>query len=391
MLVLNTSPQHRQALDAPDAALFAQAARAQAARFFSGQRGYRPTPLRALPALARQAGVAAIHVKDESARHGLNSFKALGGLYAAARAVRHEAQRVLGRPAGAAELRRIAATVTLACATDGNHGRAVAAGPRLAGAQACVFVHPGVSAARRAAIAGEGARVVEVAGSYDDSVAAAASACAEPGWRLVSDTSWAGEETAPGWVMQGYTVLVEEALAQLPQPPTHLFIQAGVGGLAAALAGCQEMSPGPACPCLVVVEPARAACLLASLRAGGPVRIEAGAPTVMAMLECHAPSPMAWRILARRADAFMTVDEDDALAIMNTLARPSGADPVVVAGESGGVGLAGALRVAADPAMAAAIGLDTGSRIFVINTEGATDPARYRELVGIAANPASTL
>jgi diaminopropionate ammonia-lyase len=183
--------------------------------------------------------------------------------------------------------------------------------------------------------------------------------------------------------MQGYTAMVREALRQIPEPPTHVFVQAGVGGIAAAVAGHLALVLGERRPTVAVVEPARAACLYETARAGHPVRIAHGEPTVMAMLECYEPSRVAWRILARVADAFMTVDEEDAVAVMNRLARPIGADPAVVAGESGGVGLAGLIRAAGEPVLRARLGLDAGSRVFVINTEGATDPERYAELVGM--------
>jgi diaminopropionate ammonia-lyase len=118
-----------------------------------------------------------------------------------------------------------------------------------------------------------------------------------------------------------------------------------------------------------------------SARAGEPVKATVGEPTVMAMLDCYEPSLVAWRILSRVADAFMTVEDEDAVAVMNRLARPAGDDPVIVAGESGGVGLAGLIAAAADPAIRAQLRLDATSRVFVVNTEGATDPARYAELV----------
>src|ERR1044072_6250911 len=104
----------------------------------------------------------------------------------------------------------------------------------------------------------------------------------------------------------------------------------------------------------------------------------------MAMLECSDPSPLAWRVLSRVADAFMTVEDAEAVAVMTRLARPAGGDPRIVAGESGGAGLAGAIRAATDPEMCPQLGLTATSRIFVINTEGATDPARYAELVGMS-------
>jgi diaminopropionate ammonia-lyase len=183
--------------------------------------------------------------------------------------------------------------------------------------------------------------------------------------------------------MQGYTAIVREALRQMQEPPTHVFIQAGVGGIAAALAGHFAVRLGERRPFLTVVEPARAACLYETARAGHPVQVPHGEPTVMAMLECYEPSLVAWRVLSRAADTFMTVEDADAVAAMNRLARPHPGDPAIVAGESGGAGFAGLVRAASDPSWREATGLGAGSRVFVVNTEGATDPELYRDLTGL--------
>jgi diaminopropionate ammonia-lyase len=361
---------------------------ADAAERYLAQRDNMPTPLHALPALATELGVGALHVKDEGFRLGLGSFKALGGAYAVAVLVLEEAGRRLGRAIDFADLqstdvRVIAGTMTFCCATDGNHGRSVAQGAQLVGARSVVFVHGGVSDARVAAIARFGAEIMRVAGTYDDSVIEAARVAAANGWTVVSDTSWAGYDHIPALVMQGYTVIMREALRQLVEPPTHVFVQAGVGGVAAALAGHLAIVLDKKRSTFVVVDPARAACIVETAKAGRPIRIAHGAPTVMAMLECYEPSPLAWRVLSRVADGFMTVEDDAAVAVMNRLARPAGRDPAIVAGESGGAGLAGAIRAATDPDLRARLGLAASSRIFVINTEGATDPDRYAELVGL--------
>ena len=347
------------------------------------------TPLVSLPHLAREVGVATIHLKDEGQRLGLGSFKALGGSYAVIRLVLEEAGKRLARSIDVAELHipyvaSVANTMTVACATDGNHGRSVAQGAQLVGARAAIFVHSGVSDERVAAIARFGADMIRVDGTYDDSVREASRVAAERGWKIVSDTSWPGYERIPGFVMQGYTALVREALRALPEPPTHVFVQSGVGGIAAAVAGHLAIALGEQRPIFIVVDPERAACIIASAKAGHPVSAPHGEPTVMAMLECYEPSLVAWRILSRVADAFMTVDEDDAIAIMKRLGNPVLGDPAVVAGESGGVGLAGLVKATADPEIKSSVGLDTSSRILVINTEGATDPARYKEIVGLS-------
>ena len=390
MLIVNALPDHGAPLEPRDAALLGRAGAAEAGRFLAARASDAPTPLHAMPALAGELGVRALSVKDEGHRLGLGSFKALGGAYAVARLLLEEAGRRLGRTVDARELqapevRATAATLTFACATDGNHGRSVAQGAESLGARSVIFVHAGVSDARVASIARFGAELVRVAGTYDDSVVEAARVAAERGWIIVSDTSWDGYERIPGLVMQGYTVMVREALDAMGEPPTHVFVQAGVGGVAAAVAAHLVDVSGDARPAVVVVEPSRAACLLASARAGHPVRIAHGAPTVMAMLECYEPSPLAWRILARAGDAFMTVEDDDAVAAMRRLARPLAGDPPIVAGESGAAGLAGLVRVAGDARARADVRLDANARVLVFVTEGATDPARYRELVGIEA------
>ena len=392
MLIRNTDASYGRPLDSNDAETLSVAAAHKVQRFLRHRSDYRPTPLQQLPALSRDLGVSAISAKDEGQRLGLGSFKALGGAYALIRLVLEEGERRLSRPLdfrdlSGSEVRAIAAQMTFGCATDGNHGRSVAYGAQLVGARATIFVHEGVSVQRVVAIARYGAEIIRVSGTYDDAVREAARVCDERGWTILSDTSWPGYERIPGLVMQGYAAIASEAIRQLSEPPTHIFIQAGVGGTAAALAGHFAIVLGDKRPTLIVVEPARAACLFATAKAGHPVKVEPGEPTVMAMLECYEPSLIAWRILSRTADAFMTVEEEDAVAAMIRLARPSGGDPAIVAGESGGAGLAGLVRVASDKRWREILDLGPAARVLLINTEGATDPERYRELTGL--DPAS--
>jgi diaminopropionate ammonia-lyase len=387
MFLANRQSDYRLALDPRDADTLSVKAGEEVERFLRHRENHAITPLRALPALARELGVGAIYIKDEGLRLGLGSFKALGGSYAVIRLVLDAASEHLGRAVDVAsvqtpDVRAIATDMTFACATDGNHGRSVAQGAKLVGARAVVFVHSGVSQERVDAIARFGAEMVRVAGSYDDSVEEAARVADMNGWTIVSDTSWPGYERIPALVMQGYTVMVREALRQLSEAPTHVFVQAGVGGVAAAVAGHLSVALAEQRPTFIVVEPARAACVYETARVGRPVKIEQGESTVMAMLECYEPSLIAWRVLSRVADGFMTVDEEDAVAAMKQLARPFGADSAIIAGESGGVGLAGLTRALADHDAREALRLGPQSRILLINTEGATDPLRYAELVG---------
>ena len=389
MLLLNKNPEYGQPLDPRDADTLGIEAAKGVERHLMFRDNHAETPLFTLPSLAADIGVASIHMKDEGQRLGLGSFKALGGAYAVIRLVLEEAEQRLGRVVDICELhspdvRGIAETITVACATDGNHGRSVAQGAELVGSKAAIFVHSGVSDERIKAIGRFGAQMIRVEGTYDDSVREAARVADESGWMIVSDTSWSGYERIPGLVMQGYTALVREALRKMPERPTHVFIQCGVGGIAAAVAGHLAIEFGEKRPTFVVVDPARAACLFETAKAGHLVTIAHGQPTVMAMLECYAPSLVAWRVLARVADAFMTVDEDDAISVMKRLADPLEGDPAIVAGESGGVGLAGLLKVVGDPSMKRALSIDDRSRIFLVNTEGATDPGKYEQIVGLS-------
>jgi diaminopropionate ammonia-lyase len=349
---------------------------------------HRATPLRELSDVAASLGVQSIHIKDESSRLGLGSFKALGGAYAVVRLVLEEVSRVLEREVSASELlnpkiRALVAQMTVGCATDGNHGRSVAAGANLVGCKASIFVHDNVNQERVDAIARFGARLIHVPGNYDDAVAEAERMCHAEGWLIVSDTSWPGYETTPRLVMQGYTAMVSEVIAQLPQPPTHVFLQAGVGGFAAAVAANLTATFGKNRPKFIIVEPDRAACLFESNRVGKPVKIEAHEPTVMAMLECYEPSLLAWGILSRVVDAYMTVTDEEAIAVMKQLARPASGAAGIVAGESGGAGLAGLIALSRDKDAAALVGLDSSSRVLLFNTEGATAPKVYRDLTGL--------
>jgi diaminopropionate ammonia-lyase len=356
-------------------------------RFIHSFPGYARTPLVALPGLAAELGLGALHIKNEADRFGLKSFKALGGSYAVVRIVMDKAEIAFGRNFGpedlqSLELHMFAADLTVACATDGNHGRSVAVGARLLGCRCVIFLHEGVSAAREQAIRNEGADIVRVAGRYDDAVAESIAQCERNGWILVSDTSWPGYEKTPLKVMQGYTVMLDEALADMPHPPTHVFLQAGVGGLAASVAATLLHRLGDSFPKIVIVEPETAACLLAAAQHDAVVAVDEQAPTLMAMLECFKASAVAWAILRPLADGFVTVGDDAAAQAMRRFARAGEGDLPIVSGESGSAGLAGLDACLKDSAAKDALGLDEHSRVLLFNTEGATDPESYRQIVG---------
>jgi diaminopropionate ammonia-lyase len=334
--------------------------------------GYAPTPLVALPALARSLGVGAIHYKDERGRFGLRSFKALGGAYAVANVLRKKVAAIVGQ-----------ATVT--CATDGNHGRSVAWGARLFGCRCVIFVHEHVSPGRRDAIAHYGAEVREVKGNYDDAVRHAAATAAAEGWTVVSDTSYPGYRDIPLDVMHGYGVMADEIAQQMDEPPTHVFAQAGVGALAAAVCASFWLHWEARRPSFVVVEPTRADCVYQSLAAGHPVVVGGALDTVMAGLACGEVSELAWEILHHGANAAVAVDDGYALAAMRALAFSATGDPAIVAGETGGTGLAALLAAAEDPDIRATLALDPTSRVLLLGSEGDTDARIYLEVIGRTA------
>ena len=358
--------------------------RAAARAAITGFEGYRPTPLHRLTGLARALGVGDLWLKDESGRFGLGSFKALGGAYA----VVHLLCERLGDDVSIADVAagRAASRVhdmTVCCATDGNHGLAVAWGARRAGAKCTVFLPGPVSAGRERAIRAQGADIVRIAGSYDEAVEACADEAARKGWLLVSDTSHAGGDEAPSRVMHGYAMLVDEIGAALAGPaPTHVFVQAGVGGLAAAVIGAFRQDLGAGSPKGVVVEPTNADCLYQSALAGRPAPASGDLDTVMACLAAAEVSPLAWQVLERGAFAFMALDDSGAVDAMRCAAAPAEADPALVLGESGAAALGGLMAVAGDAGARDALGLSEASRVLVIGSEGATDPDIYRRLVG---------
>lgn len=361
---------------------------AEAIRDIRSWPNYEATPLHSLASMARAANMAAIHYKDESQRFGLKSFKALGGAYAVARQLQLAVEARTGKRPGTAQLlsgdcKADVAELVVSCATDGNHGRSVAWGAQLFGCGCVIYVHRDVSEGRKQAMEAFGAQVIRIDGNYDDSVRQADADAKAHGRIIVSDTSYEGYMEIPKDVALGYTVMLDEIVGQLGgEIPTHVFVQGGVGGLASAVGGYFWDLWGARRPRLVIVEPEQANCLQLSAKAGKPVAVTGSLETLMAGLACGEVSSLAWQILSVGADDFLTISEEAVPATMRLLAAGFERDPAIEAGESAVPGLAAALIARQDPALSAALGLDASSRVLVIGTEGATDPALYRKLVG---------
>lgn len=331
--------------------------------FFCSLPKFEPTPLMHLGALASELGIGDILLKDESARLGLNSFKILGASFAV--------HRLLSEG-------RLVDDSVVVCGSEGNHGRAIARVAAENKLRAKIYVASATSRMLIEVIEKEGAEVIVVDGNYDDAVKQAAHEARQQGWQVISDTSWTEYEEIPRWIMLGYTKLMTEAEMQWsPDPPPDVvFVQAGVGGLACAVVSwlCQRYRTKR--PFVIVCEPASAACLLESSRAGKPVTLTGPFNTIMAGLRCGEMSPIAWPTLATAVNAFVSIADVQCALAMRAVARPSNGDPVVVAGASGACGLAALLAILQDERLRPvreASGINFQSRILVINTEGATD------------------
>ena len=351
---------------------------------------YAPTPLAQLPETAKLLGVDRIYVKDESHRFGLNAFKVLGGSYAMGN---YLAER-LGMPLSetgyavltSAETREKLGDITFITATDGNHGRGVAWTAATLGQKSVVHMPKGSAEERLNNIRLAGADADIIDGNYDDAVRLSRKEAEEHGWVILQDTSWEGYEKIPAWIMQGYCTMALEAYEQLSQKPTHMFLQAGVGSMAAAVAAFFASVYGKDRPRIIIVEPEQADCFYRTAKADdGDLHIVTGdMKTIMAGLACGEPCHLAWEILRDCADHFIAFPDWAAAKGMRILGNPWGKDTRVISGESGASGFGCCAAILTQPELAdikQELGLDETSRVLFFSTEGATDRENYRNIV----------
>ncbi len=355
--------------------------------------GYKPTPMVRLERLARAWGFRDIFVKDEAHRFGLNAFKVLGGSYAVARLICQK----LGQPLSEVpyaqlvsnEVREMVGQITLMTATDGNHGRGVAWAAERLGQKAVIYMPKGSAPARVAAIRSHGADVEVTDLNYDDTVRLSRRMAAENGWYVVQDTSWEGYEEVPLWIMQGYMTMCAEAVDQLRAEdvyPTHIFVQAGVGALAGAVVAYLAQVYREPRSKFIILEPNKAACIFASAAAGDgkPHAVKGDLDTIMAGLACGEPNPISWEILRDVPSGYISCADFLAANGMRILANPLRGDDAVEGGESGaiGIGLLDALGTnQAFQGLKKALDIGRDATLLCFNTEGATDPVNYRQVV----------
>lgn len=362
-------------------------------RFHQSFPMYAPTPLAQLPATAAALGLGKVYVKDESRRFGLNAFKVLGGSYAIGKYLAEK----LGSAASyglltAPETKEMLGDITFVTATDGNHGRGVAWAAREFGCRSVVYMPRGSAQERLENIRAEGAEASITELNYDDAVRLANRQAEEKGWVMVQDTAWEGYEDIPAWIMQGYTTMGLEAFEQIPGKPTHIFLQAGVGSMAGAIAGLFASLYGENRPIVTIVEPNKADCLYRTAEANdGKLHFVTGdMDTIMAGLSCGEPCSIGWQVLSDYADHFISCPDYVAAKGMRILGNPAGNDDRIVSGESGAAAFGCVAEIMTNPALAhlkEVLELNENSRVLFFSTEGDTDKENYRKIVWDGLHP----
>jgi len=398
--VANSRPRSIEASAAVDN-LFPKGISQQVSDFHRQIPSYQISPLKSLPNLASMIGVGGIWVKDEAKRLDQNSFKVMGGFFAIYQFIREKLGLTVDQELTYAQLmsddvKAQLGELTFAAATDGNHGRGVAWSASQLGCNSIIYVHKDTSQARINSIKDKGAEVQVIDGTYDDAVKQLATDAQMNNWQIISDTSWEGYADVPARIMQGYTTLMAEVQMQLAAQgivkPTHIFIQGGVGALAAATIGFYRQRFGEDQPIAVIVEPDAAACLLESAKIGDgkPHNIDGDLQTIMAGLACGEPSPLAWDVLWDCADAFVACPDYVAAKGMRVYSAPLKGDPFIISGESGAVTLGALMYIAEFPEFAPLkdqLKLGPNSQVLLINSEGNTDPDYFRRIVWEGIEP----
>ena len=360
---------------------------------------YEQTPLQVMDGLAKATGLGKIFVKDESYRFDLNAFKVLGGSYAIGKYLSGrlgvDIAELPYEKMISDEVRQKLGELTFVTATDGNHGRGVAWAANRLGQKSVVYMPKGSAMERLENIRAEGAQASITDTNYDGAVRLASEMAEKHGWILVQDTAWEGYTDIPTWIIQGYSTMGIEAYEQLPEKPTHLFLQAGVGSMPGAIAGLFANIYGKERPLVAVVEPNDADCLYRTAKADdGKLHFVTGEMnTIMAGLACGEPCSIAWEILKDFSDYFISCPDYTAAKGMRMLAAPPMGDPRVVSGESGAATLGCLAEIMLNPvyeSLKRTLKLDKDSRVLLFSTEGDTDRENYKSVVWDGRYPSHT-
>ena len=333
---------------------------------------YKQTELIKLNKVAEWCGIKSVLYKDESTRFGLGSFKALGGAYAVATLAKEYQKE--GKDS---------ANLTVATATDGNHGRSVSWGAKLAGCKSKIFIHANVSQERERAMSLLGADVVRINGNYEASLAACKEAAELNNWPIVSDTSWKGYRETPMQIMAGYSVMSKEIIEQMGSSrPSHTILPIGVGGLAAGIVAPMWEDMNANLGKMISVESHFSQCFLNSISNGKPTLVDIKEETLMAGLSCGEVSEIAWEILKPTLSHCMSIADEGIAKIMQLFANGDFGETSIEAGECSASGLAALLIAKNNPSIWRQLELNKDSTVLLIGTEGATDPILYKQLIG---------
>mgnify|MGYP001340968692 CR=1 FL=1 len=329
----------------------------------SSWNGYHPTPLIELNKLSKELNLNKIFYKDESKRFDLKSFKALGGAYAVEKVSKGNKD------------------IVVATATAGNHGRSVAWGARRLGLKCKIFISEFVSDARGQAMADLGADVVKVKGNYEKSLIECIKQSTENNWQIVQDVAWKDYKIVPKFTMAGYTVMMREIADQIDHYEiSHIILQAGVGGMAAAMvAGIARYLKN--IPVTIVVEPDSAACVLESIKTGKIEKIDIKRESLMGGMSCGEVSLVPWEILKNSVKYCISLPDDDIAKTMKLLGNASFSEKKIIAGENSAPGVISLITSCEDEKIKEKIGLNKDSNVMLIGCEGDTDQEMYQKLI----------
>ena len=325
--------------------------------------GYSPTPLLNLNKLSKELNLKNIFYKDESKRFDLKSFKALGGAYAVEKISKGNKD------------------ITVSTATAGNHGRSVAWGARRLGIKCKIFISEFVSDARGQAMSNLGAEVIKVKGNYEKSLMECIQQSTKNNWQIVQDVAWENYLLVPKYTMAGYSVMMKEISSEVKDKEiTHVILQAGVGGMAAAIiAGIARYLNN--IPIIIIVEPDSAACVLESIKKGKIEKIDIKRESLMGGMSCGEVSLVPWEILKNSVKYCISLPDDDIAKTMKLLGNASFSNEKIIAGENSAPGVISLIASCEDQKIKNELNLDMDSNVLVIGCEGDTDQDMYKKLV----------
>ena len=327
--------------------------------------GYSPTPLENLNHLSSELQLKNIFYKDESKRFNLKSFKALGGAYAVEKVSQNKKN------------------ITVSTATAGNHGRSVAWGAKRLGLKCKIFISEFVSESRAEAMRGFGAEVFRVKGNYDNSLQECIKKSKLNGWQIVQDVAWKGYEIVPKLTMAGYSVMMKEISDQLKENKiTHIFLQAGVGGMAAAMiAGCARYLNN--IPNIIIVEPESADCVLKAVQNNTIVKINIEKESLMGGMSCGEVSLIPWKIINTNSKYCITIPDDKIADTIKSLANCSFSNKKLVGGECATPGIISLIASCNNSKLKDKLNLNKDSQVLLLGCEGDVDEDLYNKLLNI--------